>query len=134
MGIERGQGLEHHPGVAHGVQHAAAIDVEPQADVHRVAGLAHEDGIALLCCDHRLPALALRVAIEGIEHGAQVGGVHRVLRKFATKTLALYCHEQAPAIKGLRTAGTDHPRPSNQAREFCCRNTHRVSPGNSRAV
>jgi hypothetical protein len=135
MGIQRGQGLKHHPSVTHGVQHTTAIYVQPHADVHRVARLAHEYSIALFLCNDPLPTLALGVAVEGVKYSAQVGGVHGVFWERAVEVAALHCDEQAPAIKGIRTSGADHPRQPNQAGEiFNPDGTHRVSPGNSRAV
>lgn len=75
------------------------------------------------------------VTAEGIKHGAQVGGVDRVLLKCALEEGALRGDKQAPTVVGIGPLGTDDPRQTNQVGErYCLHSTHRVSPGNFRAV
>ena len=71
MGREIGRVLKHDADVAGGVQHAASVDGEPDPDMDRMSGLAHQHGIAFTGSIHELPALPFGVIAEAGEHGAQ---------------------------------------------------------------
>ena len=72
--------LEHNSDIARSVKHPAAVDCEPNADMDRMAGLAHQHGIALARALDGPPALPFGVIAEAGEHGAQICGVDRDLR------------------------------------------------------
>jgi hypothetical protein len=91
------------------VQHTAAIDCEPDTDMHRVAGLAQQHSIALGRLRHQGPTLPLGMVAEGGRHAAQVVGIHRDFRQIAAEACALDGQKQAPAVKFIRPSRTGVP-------------------------
>lgn len=97
-----------------GVQHAATIDIEPDPNMHRMAGLAQQYCIALLgvifgVC-HVLPALPLGVVTKCAQHRTQVVRVDRDLRQIAGKVATLHGKKQTPAVVGIWPTRAGHPR------------------------
>ena len=134
MQQELGPLLENDARVLDRVKHATAIDRQPHADMHRVAGLAQQHGIAFGGLRHGHPALSLGVIAEGGHHGAQVVGVHRDLGQVSAKVLALDGQEQAPAVERIRPTCTGVPGPTDELGRPVGRGIHRVSPGKVLAV
>lgn len=97
-----------------GVQHASTIDIEPDANMHRMAGLAQQHCIALLGAIfgrlHFLLTLPLRVVAKCAQHGTQVVRVDRDLRQIAGKVATLYGKKQPPAVVGIWPARASDPR------------------------
>lgn len=77
VGQEFGQLLEHDTRIPNRAQQTTTIDREPNADVHRVAGLAQQHCIVLYRVCDGFPALPLGVVAERGNHGSQVVGVNR---------------------------------------------------------
>ena len=64
MDREIGRRLEHDADIARGMEHAAAVDGEPDPDMDGMAGLAHQHGVAFTRTIDGLPALPFGVIAE----------------------------------------------------------------------
>ncbi len=105
--------LKDHARVLDRMQYAPTVDRQPDADMHRVAGLAQQYSIALDRLRHGHPALSLGVVAEGSYHNAQIVGIHLDFRQVSSKVFALDGEEQAPAVIDLWSARTGVPRPTD---------------------
>jgi hypothetical protein len=110
---EFGQLLEHDARVLDRVEHATAVDGQPHADMHRVAGLAQQHGISFGGLRHHCPALSLGMVAEGGHHGAQVVGVDRDFGQFSAEMVTLDSKEQPPAVERFWSMRTGVPRPTD---------------------